>query len=95
VAGGGSNQEVRVAQQSLWLCNQEISYGFMAIVIQAFGMTNESLVGTTTASPVMWPGLEASTVQFEANVSAALGEGSNVGLLPFIKGPLPHKEWNG
>jgi hypothetical protein len=42
MAGEGQNQERRAAQQSLWITNQEINYGFSAMAMQAFRLANES-----------------------------------------------------
>jgi hypothetical protein len=53
MAGEGRNQEVRVAQQSLWAANQEISHGFLAMVMRAFRIANETRTGTMRALPDM------------------------------------------
>jgi hypothetical protein len=64
------------------------------MAMQAFRLANESRIGSENESLVIRPGLDASAVQFEASVSAALDEGNNVGILPVISGPLPNEAEN-
>jgi hypothetical protein len=89
VAGQDRNQEARRAQQSIWVADQETSHGFMAMAMVAFKITNETRTAAMKPLPIIWPGMEAAAIGFDADTSMAFEEGTAAGLSPVISSDLP------
>jgi hypothetical protein len=77
--GEGRNREIRSALLHLWLTNQEILYGFPGMVKEVCQIAMDARSYSETSSPIKWPGMEATTREFDTSVNAMLNEEQDTG----------------
>jgi hypothetical protein len=94
MARQGRDQEVRTLQRSIWMAHREISHGFMAMVMTSLELTNETKTASLKPLPIIWPGMEAAMVSFDADVNMTLEDGGAEVFSPIISGALPDPSQN-
>jgi hypothetical protein len=87
--GEGRNQAIRSALLHFWITHQEINYGFPGMVMQACKLAMDARSNSETSSPIKWPGMQATTKQFDTSVNAVLNEEQDTGSTLVINGRLP------
>jgi hypothetical protein len=92
--GEGRNREIRSALLHLWITHQEINYGSPGMVMQACKIAMDARSNSETSSPMKWPGMEATTKQFDTSVNAVLNEEQDAGSTLVINGRLPSESEN-